>query len=767
MYRITKIIFVVFVLIIDAEGQQQIGQWKSYTDMKSVRCAVQVNGNIWAATGGGVFVFDTTRGLFTKFTNTDGLDTNDILTIAFDGTHYIWIGEAGGYVNIYDINTQQWQAITDIANNTEYNNKGIQSFNFKGDTVFIVSEFGVSIFKRSRWEFGDTYINFGFTSPQLSCSAIQQNRLWIGTDKGLAVTSLGSEVWTTYNSFPGLISSAVTALAVFNDALVIGTAEGAVYFAPDDTMPKIIPLLNNIPINGLQVSNGKLYVLSDTGSTFFTIETLASVLDAPLVVTSNSDIQGVCIISASPLWIATASKGLAHQIGSTWNYLYPNGPNSNFFSSIAIDSNGVLWCASGSDVHAGFYKYNPSLPENNQWENFTRDRYPIMGAPDWPYDDYYRVSLANGSVWVSSWGNGVVEVVGDSIKRNLNYYSKPGLPHAIANIQPTSYVVTGSVAEDVQGKTWISNRVMDNNRSLLRLDSDTSTTCKYFDNKYSSTAKGWFHSMIIDQNGTKWLAGDCPWETHGLGLYIFNENSDLTLYGISTTGGWGYISSTDGLQSDIVLALTVDLDGAVWIGTSQGVTIVSNPQYPTQFTTCYALLTVQRYVQAIATDALNNKWIGTNEGIFVVNSDGSQLLQVYDVASTNRRLFSNDVRSIAIDQKRGIAYFGTQQGLSSLTIAPIQTSRTYSKLECGPNPFILQNGNQQLTIRNLVANSTIKILSVSGSVVRQFDAQGGGRAFWDGRDKNGAFVASGIYFIVASAENGSQTVTGKVAVIRH
>ena len=149
----------------------------------------------------------------------------------------------------------------------------------------------------------------------------------------------------------------------------------------------------------------------------------------------------------------------------------------------------------------------------------------------------------------------------------------------------------------------------------------------------------------------------------------------------------------------------------------------------------------------------------------MVDADGTQLLQSYTVASTNKSLLSNDIRSIAIDQKRGIAYFGTEQGLSSLAIAAMQTNRAYSKIECGPNPFILPS-NQPLTIRNLVANSTIKIVTVSGSVIRQFDAQGGGRAFWDGRDKNGALVASGIYFIFAYAENGSQTVIGKVAVIR-
>jgi flagellar hook assembly protein FlgD len=74
--------------------------------------------------------------------------------------------------------------------------------------------------------------------------------------------------------------------------------------------------------------------------------------------------------------------------------------------------------------------------------------------------------------------------------------------------------------------------------------------------------------------------------------------------------------------------------------------------------------------------------------------------------------------------------------------------------------------SQPLQIGNLVANSTIKILTASGMLVTQFDAQGGGRAFWDGMDKTGKLVSSGIYFIVAFANNGSQSTIGKVAIIR-
>jgi ligand-binding sensor domain-containing protein len=754
MHRIPKLFLFFSLLTSHTLSQQHVGQWKSFTDMKSVRSAVLVANNIWAATGGGVFVFDTARGSFNRFTNIDGLDTNDVLAIAFDGTQNIWVGGAGGWVNVYDIQAHRWRTIADIANRTESTHKGILSFSFKGDTVFIVTEFGVSVFRNSRWEFGDTYQNVGLISPQVSCMALQQNRIWIGTDKGLTTSFFGSSTWKIYNSFPGTTSSSVTALAVFNDTLIIGTAHGAAFFALNDINPQTIPFLNNRSIQELRVVNGRLYVLSALGSNF-RIETLASPLALPQTVSSNSEAQGVCIVPAPSPWIGTASKGLAHLIGSTWNYSYPNGPNSNFFSSIAVDADGVLWCASGETAHAGFYRYNSSLSDDQQWKNFTSDHFPIMRKNGALFDDYYNISLgAAGTIWVSSWGDGIVKVVGDSISRKYNYYSSPSLPGAISD--HPEFVVSSGVAIDNEGKVWIVNRNEANGRSLLRLDSDTTGT--FFDDQFNSSW-GYFHNIVIDQNNTKWMGSTVPWHMDpGNGLFFFNEQK--TVSGTASTGGWGNISN---MSDNKVLSLTIDLDGTIWVGLGLGIVIIPDPLNPTYRNTSFPLR--EQVVQSIAVDAVNNKWIGTKEGVFVVNADGTQLLQSYTVASTNKRLLSNDVRTINIDQKRGIIYFGTEQGLSSLSIEAVQTNRSYSELQVGPNPFILPS-DQPLIIRNLVVNSTIKILTVSGSVVTQFEAQGGGRAFWDGRDKKGTFVSSGIYFIAAYSENGSQTVTGKVAVIR-
>lgn len=744
-----SILFLVIISSLPAQSQQ-IGQWKSHTNMKNVNCIALEATRIWAGTNGGVFAYDTVSGEYTKFTNTDGLDTNAIQTIAFDQDKSIWIGGAGGWVNVYDLRTHQWQTIDDIATKLVYTKRNIQLFRFLGDTVFIVSEFGVSVFKRSRSEFGDTFLNFGaITSPTVTSMALRQEQMWVGTNKGLAVASLSSlNFWKSYSVSAVPASNSVTSLESYHDTLIIGTTSGMFFIAPNDTVAQNISSFNGRILCDLRVQQGRLYVLSRTGVNF-TIDELSSVVTAPNATFTNNTIQGFQLLPAASLWVASG-KGLTTQNSGTWNYYFPNGPNANIFNSLIVDGSGVLWCGSGEGPAAGFYKFNPALAEKIRWKNFTSDQYPAMRRNGALFDDYYHVSLGvNGSVWAASWGEGFVEVVADTIRTKLNSYSQPSLPYAVS----PDYVVGGSTAVDNEGKTWITSRSTSGTKTLLRYDGDNSGV--YFPTSYVN-----FHDILIDQNGTKWMATSVPWHMEERGLPYFNEN--MILVG-AASNGWGSLSTNQGLLSNVVLSLALDLNGEVWAGLGLGVIIISDPLNPRDYRISYPLY--QQVVQAIAVDAVNNKWIGTKEGVFVVNADGTEVLRSYTVQSTNKRLLSNDVRAIAIDQKRGVAYFGTEEGLSSLVIEPIETSKSFTHLDVGPNPFVLPN-QYPLEIRNLVVNSTIKIMTVSGSLVQQFDAQGGGRAFWDGRNKNGAFVPSGIYFIVAFSENGSQTATGKVAVIR-
>jgi ligand-binding sensor domain-containing protein len=229
---------------------------------------------------------------------------------------------------------------------------------------------------------------------------------------------------------------------------------------------------------------------------------------------------------------------------------------------------------------------------------------------------------------------------------------------------------------------------------------------------------------------------------------------------------WGELTVSSGLTSETVTSVVEDQNGNLWVGTDVGITIVSEPGYPlTQNTLVFLGAVRDQFINTIVVDPLNNKWIGTQTGVDYVSADGSTLLGQYTTQNTNGKLVDNNVLSIALDQKRGIAYFGTGKGLSSLEIPPIATVEQMGSLVIGPNPYVIPNVNS-FTIKGLADNATIKILNVSGSLVKEFSAQGAGRAFWDGTDGNGKIVGSGIYIVVAYADNGNQVATAKLAVIR-
>jgi ligand-binding sensor domain-containing protein len=507
----------------------------------------------------------------------------------------------------------------------------------------------------------------------------------------------------------------------------------------------------------LESSSTKLYALYNPNGVV--VESIAGLTAAPQLVAQLNGVSGASLKvldsgGSSLVAVGTTNNGVQMWDASSWSSILPNAPLSNLFISLAVDRNGALWCGTGMSSGAkGFYRFDPSKSESLQWKNFSTAQYPVMRG-----DAYYKASIGvAGSVWMSSWGYGVAEVVGDQIVRVLDSTSTP----KVQSVDNTSHFpVPGGVAVDAAGSQWIAIRTAYDGNSLVKLNPDNSFS--YIRNGYNAFDT-YFHSLVIDRNGTKWFGNSEPDNKNARGLYYYNESNIVS--GTSAFGGWGFISTSDGLPHNTVIALAVDLEGDVWVGTDLGCMIILNPLSPrlaSNRQTVFALR--EQSIQTIAVDAVDNKWVGTREGVFVMNPDGTQLLEQYRVENTDGKLLDNDVRSIAIDQKRGVVYIGTQKGLSSLSIAAVQTQRSFATIDVAPNPFLIPE-MAQVAILNLVANSSVKILNTNGTLVQQFKAQGGGRAFWDGRDSFGNLVGSGVYFIVAYAENGNQVASGKVAVI--
>ncbi|MFQ5676912.1 MAG: T9SS type A sorting domain-containing protein, partial [bacterium] len=99
------------------------------------------------------------------------------------------------------------------------------------------------------------------------------------------------------------------------------------------------------------------------------------------------------------------------------------------------------------------------------------------------------------------------------------------------------------------------------------------------------------------------------------------------------------------------------------------------------------------------------------------------------------------------------------------TVALLISSTDLEHVFAYPNPFRSDSGQDFVTIAGLTAEAKIRILDISGRVIRTLEeTNGDGGVRWDLKDESGNQVSSGIYlyYIV----NGTQKATGKLAVVR-
>jgi len=740
---------IVLMSVTVASAYGGVGQWKIYTAKRQVRDLTAAEGQVWAVTSGGLFSYRLSDGAFAEYSTAEGLRSIDLTAITSDRQGRLWIGASSGFLHGYQPASNEWQYISDISirNDPQKRINGLQA---SGDTLFILSDIGLSLFSISRLEFAGTYSRYGVGPSQLvgNVTGIKlfNGKIWLATRGGIASTPFTNtnpsapESWYVYTTTQGLPSNDITALGVHNGKIVAGSSAGLSYF--NDTTWVAVPGSAGMSVTGFLtedpsclnckshfIAKNQLWLLDEN----WNIE-LAYQFDYTL-----SRIYSESIL-------ATESAGLMVKEGASWDAKIPAGPPSNRFVGLAVDASGIVWSGTGSGNGEGFMSFDGKV-----WRPYNSNLDSRLGD-----NNYYKVSIGkDNSKWASNWGKGVALVdAAGNIQRVLN--TSKGLPPSVGN---DPFVVVGGVAVDADGVAWITNRTGRGDTALTKFNPDSSLS--YVTGFNVRNPEIVFNDVVIDNYNTKWFANSGRFEPNTpAGFYYFNERYDIPW----TVNGWGRLTTTDGLTSNRVWCVAVDRSGGVWIGSDQGITIIFDPTNPRSHVAAYHPLRDQ-IIQAIVVDPLNNKWVATKQGVFLLSQDGTSILERYTVESTNGLLLDNDVASIAMDVNSGTVYFGTEKGLSSLTTAAVTPNATYDNLRFSPNPYYLPAATP-LSIDGLAEGSSIKIISVDGSLVREIRTPGGRIGFWDGRNEKGELVSSAVYLVIAYSEDGSQVAAGKIAVIR-
>ena len=174
-------------------------------------------------------------------------------------------------------------------------------------------------------------------------------------------------------------------------------------------------------------------------------------------------------------------------------------------------------------------------------------------------------------------------------------------------------------------------------------------------------------------------------------------------------------------------------------------------------------LLFQQFITSIAVDGANNKWIGTaTSGVFQFSSDGQQTLQRFTI--DNSPLPSNTINDIDINPITGEVFFATPKGIVVYKGISTDGSENLKNVIVYPNP-VRPGYSGTVKITGLLDKANIKITDISGNLVHEVISEGG-TIEWDTTAFGKYKVASGVYMIFISADDGVETTVKKVMIVR-
>lgn len=332
------------------------------------------------------------------------------------------------------------------------------------------------------------------------------------------------------------------------------------------------------------------------------------------------------------------------------------------------------------------------------------------------------------------------------------------------------YVLVNGLAYDREGNLWVLNN-QTKKENLIRMSKDGQmTSFSKVELMKDGVGLSGLSQMRLDSRNLLWFCND-HWIQPGLFSYD-PKNDKLNAYTRFT--------NDDGSNVDItaVHCWAEDLDNNIWIGTTAGPLLLQRSQMNKQDSYRFVQVKVPRNdgtnladyllagleITAMAVDGGGRKWFGTKgNGVYLISADN--MMQLKHFITTNSTLLSNNIQSISINHATGEVFFATDKGLCSYmsdatkAVDSPDDNSTYAY----PNP-VKPGYTGPITIVGLSLNVDVKIVTTNGVLVAE-GTSNGGTFVWDGKDKNGKRVASGVYMVQSADENGDNGTVCKVAVV--
>lgn len=766
---------------------------------------------LYIRTKANLYSIDNATGEMYEYTSQNKLSDSRISGIYYnpDGKYLVVAYENGNMDALYD--NGKVINLPDIVDADLLYNRSINDISFAQGLMIVATNFGIVVYDANTLRVKES----GIYDKNITSATAIPGYLLLVDDTYLKFAPLDAR-HSSLNSFATLHQSWGNTYRPLGDRLFFTTkrAESGVdiyslnYITITDIEAKEIQVkyrvadyIRGVPAyaddNTLQVADRTdFHIFSDNGADSDTKVAIPSPL-CNNISTSWQPAQGIWIASDAGVGMYKIADGSATVMKE------PVAPNANNVSEVAFisfsnDGSRVYLCNNEStqglrdclnpyqpDAWGNkWFKQSACVLENGKFRNITGYITPTDGIPS-PKNIVPHPT--DPEVYFQGSTYGLYVVRGNKVVKTFDYRNMP-----IADIY--GYSMAQRVEIDDEGNLWVASmRWGDYSRTnstyvMLPADKVLDTSDDYA----SITIDDWKTSAIKSNNRrdiyTARTTGSHPyvflttgnWPNFEAPLNVMdtrgtpsNLDDDVAVY-------YSDFYDQDGRKIEINLPsfIVTDKKNNVWVGTDKGLFVIRDldqlfpqrgsinvvrPKVPRNDGTNYAdILMESESITWMAVDHSNRKWIATkSSGLYLVNEDGSEILANFN--TSNSPVPTNSVNVVECSPLDNTVYIGTNYGLLTYSSNSAPASEDLSEVYAYPNP-VRPDYTGWVTVTGLMDGSLVKIADVSGNVVFQGTSEGGMVA-WDACNADGSRVKTGVYFVFASAADGSEAAVAKILVL--
>jgi hypothetical protein len=750
-----KILFLIGLLglplFLYAQNQLKIGQWREHLPFRSGTFITQSPEKIFYATEWAILEWDKTdrsAKVYTKINSLSDVGPRviryhqplDILIIAYQNGNIDLLGPNGAinlpFIKLFD----------------DPGDKTIYDIVLDGNAAFLTTGFGISKLDLERSEFDFTTFTGNL---RVNSMARWNNQYYAATPEGVYRVSVNGnnladfgtwELLDTNDGFPDALGA--NALVPFNEKLYLGMEDGLYHYQDNLLTPVFLPDSASIRFLSAEGENLLLGLARTDYPGNFRPDQVIRFDENENQTVYRQGCVDVTLHAIEDqfgnIWFADQFTGyrIAGPDGTGCQSIDLNSPQVGFINQLEVDGDDI-WLTSGGILPDQNYLQRPwgfYGRVDGDWKIYNTFNVPALSE----LRDFYDVAIhpENGIIYASAFFEGLVEYDRESFL--VFNDSNSSLQNAVGDASRTR---CAGLDFDQDNNLWVCNHVAPKPVSVLKNDG----SWKSFDVPTTSTR---YLDVMVDQNNLKWfILATSSTEP----ILVLDTGEDLD----DTSDDRTRIINTSNseLPNGDVISMATDLDGNVWVGTTEGAVvfecgtgifdescrgvrrIVEQDGIP-------AFLLETETINTIAVDGANRKWFGTNNGIFVQSADGEEQIAYFN--TSNSPLFDDEIIDIAINQQSGEVFVGTASGLMSFLGEAVEGGVVNaSNVVVYPNP-VRPEYEGPIAIKGLARDANVKITDISGKLVYETTALGG-QAIWNGRDYTGRRAASGVYLVFSTA----------------